>query len=327
MLLLALIFCLYRSSVDADESIGGEGDFVCTASNAYGKDAVTYTVRALRVPQAPQHLSVAPVSTSSIRLMWKDNKPTLASSSRIAFLPVLEFVVSYRPVFAPSSPQLGGGGGGNWQEQVVDGNEDGAVIDQLFCGAQYEMRVRARNQVGEGAESIVVKALTRGTGPVTLPDASLLFGFSAGLPDTLFVHLDRWPTGGCPGNCLLNLHMCKCFEWPYNKKVLSLITVGQVLVEKRGPLSSSSGISSNTLTMPVSIAAESLFGWNTLASSLKPDEQPMLKLNDFIMNESYQLRLTAASDATIQTVSFTVRRMNQKSGKPRLATFKIRQMF
>ena len=70
--------------------------------------------------------------------------------------------------------------------------------------------------------------------------------------------------------------------------------------------------------MPVSISAESLFGWNALASSLKPDEQPMLKLNDFIMNESYQLRLTAASDATIQTVSFTVRRMNQKSGKAHL---------
>jgi hypothetical protein len=67
--------------------------------------------------------------------------------------------------------------------------------------------------------------------------------------------------------------------------------------------------------MPTSASAESVLGWNALASSLKPDEQPMLKLNDFTINESYQLRLTAASDATIQTVSFTIRRMNQKNCK------------
>lgn len=188
----------FNYDLDADESIGGEGDFVCTASNAFGRDSVTYTVRALRVPQAPQHLSVAPISTASIRLTWKDNKPTPATSSRTALLPVLEFIVSYRPVFAfTSTSQMGASG--MWHEQVVDGNEDGVVVDQLFCGAQYEMRVRARNQVGEGPESVVVRALTRGTGPVTLPDASLLFGFTTGLPDTLFVHLDRWPTGGCPG--------------------------------------------------------------------------------------------------------------------------------
>ena len=238
-----------------DESIGGEGDFICTASNPSGRDSITYSVRALRVPQAPQHLSVAPVSTSSIRLTW--SKPT-SSSSRMTLLPM---------------------GGGTWQEQIVDGSEDGVVIDQLFCGAQYEMRVRARNQIGEGSESVVVRALTRGSGPVILPDASSLFGFTAALPDTLFIHLDRWPTGGCP--------------------------VGQVLVEKRGPISSSS----NSLT------SESVFGWNALASSVNPDDEPMLKLNDFIADESYQLRLTAASDATIQTVSFTLRRTSLKNCK------------
>lgn len=41
----------------------------------------------------------------------------------------------------------------------------------------------------------------------------------------------------------------------------------------------------------------------------------MLKLNDFIADESYQLRLTAASDATIQTVSFTLRRTSLKNCK------------
>ena len=259
-----------------DESIGGEGDFICTASNPSGRDSITYSVRALRVPQAPQHLSVAPVSTSSIRLTW--SKPT-SSSSRMTLLPILEFVVSYRPAFSSQQPPPPPMGGGTWQEQIVDGSEDGVVIDQLFCGAQYEMRVRARNQIGEGSESVVVRALTRGSGPVILPDASSLFGFTAALPDTLFIHLDRWPTGGCP--------------------------VGQVLVEKRGPISSSS----NSLT------SESVFGWNALASSVNPDDEPMLKLNDFIADESYQLRLTAASDATIQTVSFTLRRTSLKNCK------------
>ena len=43
----------------------------------------------------------------------------------------------------------------------------------------------------------------------------------------------------------------------------------------------------------------------------------MLKMSDFIHDETYQLKLTAASDAGIQTVSYSIRRTARTKGSRR----------
>ncbi len=237
--------------LDVDRN--SEGDYGCTARNQHGRDSVVFTLNLLRPPEMPQ-LSVTPTSTSSIRLWW--SKPSGSSSK----LPVLEYAVLFRPAYTGTAIQ----------EKIVDGNEDGTVLDGLLCGTQYELQVQARNQIGPGLKSPILRAMTRGSGP-TLPEVSSLFGFSAGLPATLFLHLDHWPTGGC--------------------------RISSLQVEKRGPLS---------------LIGSDPSGWNALASNLNPDEQPMLKMSDFIHDETYQLKLTAASDAGIQTVSYSIRRTRRK---------------
>ena len=240
-----------------DMDRNSEGEYGCTARNQHGRDTVVFTIHLLRAPEGPQ-LSVTPTSTSSIRLWW--SKPSGNGGSK---LPVLEYIVLYRPAYSGTAIQ----------EKAVDGNEDGTVLDGLLCGTQYELQVQARNQIGTGLKSPILRAMTRGSGP-TLPEVSTLFGFSAGLPATLFVHLDHWPTGGC--------------------------RISSLQVEKRGPLSL--------------MASDQSAGWNALASNLNPDEQPMLKMSDFIHDETYQLKLTAASDAGIQTVSYSIRRTARTKG-------------
>lgn len=234
-----------------------EGEYSCTARNQHGRDAVVYTLHLLRTPEMPQ-LSVTPTSTSSIRLWW--NKPSSANSGR---LPVQDYTVFYRPAYSGTAVQ----------EKIVDGSVDGTILDGLLCGTQYELQVQARNYIGTGPKSPILRAMTRGSGP-TLPELSDLFGFSAGMPATLFLHLDHWPTGGC--------------------------RISSIQVEKRGP---------------ISLTGSDASGWNALASNLNPDEQPILKINDFIYDEMYHLRLTAASDAGIQTVTYNMRRISRRKGK------------
>ncbi|EFX66696.1 hypothetical protein DAPPUDRAFT_262741 [Daphnia pulex] len=116
--------------------------------------------------------------------------------------------------------------------------------------------------------------MTRGSGPANWPESSSLFGFSAAMPATLFLHLDHWPTGGC--------------------------RINSFQVEKEGPVLSSP------------LADHSHGSWNTLASNLNPDEQPMLKVSDFLEDETNHLKLTASSDSGVHHASYAVRRMSGK---------------
>lgn len=238
-----------------------EGDYACTVRNQHGRDTVVFTVYLLRPPEVPQ-LSVTPTSTSSIRLWW--NKPSNSNSRLGTLLAVLEYIVLYRPAFS----------GAAVQEKSVDGSEDGTILDGLLCGTQYELQIQARNQIGLGQKSPLLRAMTRGSGPANWPELSSLFGFSAALPATVFLHLDHWPTGGC--------------------------RINSFQVEKRGPMLSSPDLSSEN--------------WNILASNLNPDEQPMLKVSDFIEDETYHLKLTASSDSGVHYASYIVRRMSGRKG-------------
>lgn len=244
--------CL-RSGVDRS----AEGDYACTVRNPHGRDSVLYSVHLVRAPEAPQ-LSVTPTSTSSIRIAWSKGQ----QSSRP---PILEFVVLFRP--AGNADSIA-------QEKVVDANEDGTTLEGLLCGTQYEVQIQARNAVGFGPKSPVIRAMTRGSGP-TLPEAGNVFGTTNSLPGTLFVHLDHWPTGGC--------------------------RIGYVQVERKGPVRL--------------LSAEGADSWNTLASNLNPDDQPMLRMSDFIAEETYHLRLTAASDAGVQIAAYIVRRSTNKNSR------------
>ena len=102
-------------------------------------------------------------------------------------LPVVEFVIFYRQY------------SGIIQEKVVDGNEDGTVLEDLLCGTQYEVQIHARNQVGTGARSGILRAMTRGSGPIQ-PQVDALTSFVSSSPSTLILHLDHWFSGGCPIN-------------------------------------------------------------------------------------------------------------------------------
>lgn len=246
-----------------------EGEYSCTVRNAHGRDSVVYSLHLLRTPEAPQ-LSVTPTSTSSIRLTWVKPYHHHPTSSRMA---ILDYVVFYKPAQQASA-------GTDPLEKVVDGSEEGTVLDGLLCGTQYELQIQARNSIGWGPKSPVLRAMTRGAGPSPMPAAESddqLIGFSASLPGTVFLHLDHWPTGGC--------------------------RITYLQIEKRGPLVHGSSSEPDDGS------------WNALASNLNPDEQPMLKISDFLLDGVYQVRLTAASDSGVQSVSYTVRRTSRKNRK------------
>jgi len=159
-----------------DVSKNFEGEYVCAVKNAYGRDSIVYTFHLLQVPDMPQ-LSITSTTTSSISLSW--NKP-------MNKLPLLELVIFYRQY-----------AGGVMQEKVVDGMEDATVIQDLLCGTQYELQIQARNQVGTGSRSAILRAMTRGSGPLA-PQTDALTSSVASDPSTLILHLDHWFSAGCP---------------------------------------------------------------------------------------------------------------------------------
>ena len=202
----------------------------------------------MQVPEAPL-LSVTSTTTSSIRLSW--NKVMSKN-------PVVSFDIFYR--------QMTGG----VQQKVVDGNEDVTFLEDLLCGTLYELQIQARNQVGAGPKSPVVRAMTRGSGPMT-PDVDTLTSFIQSMPSSLILHLDHWPSGGCH--------------------------INYIQIEKKGPL----GIGAD-------------HSWNVLSTNVNPDEQPMFKIHDFVLDNIYHLKLTAFSDAGSQSVSYSIRRLSHKHG-------------
>ena len=127
-------------SLDVDSHY--EGEYACSVQNEYGRDSISYSLNILQVPEAP-NLSVTSTTTSSITLSWSKVANKLA---------VLEFIVIFRKV------------SDNSQQRIVDGNRDGTIIDNLLCGTQYELQIQAKNQIGTGPLSSVIRAMTRGSG-------------------------------------------------------------------------------------------------------------------------------------------------------------------
>ena len=148
-----------------------------------GRDTIVYWLGVLQEPRAS--LSVASTSTTSMTLSWKR-----LTASRMA---VIEWVIFYK----------GQSDADRMQYKTVDGIEDGATLDDLHCGSAYELQIQGRNQIGKGAKSATIRAMTRGSAPI-LPDVTKMFSWlaagAAASSAALILHADHWPSAGCPVN-------------------------------------------------------------------------------------------------------------------------------
>ncbi|XP_070391428.1 cell adhesion molecule Dscam1-like isoform X4 [Dermacentor albipictus] len=83
---------------------------------------------------------------------------------------------------------------GEWNKINVPRDAAEYTVDQLTCGASYQVYLSAFNSVGNGGPSNIVSAKTIGVAPVA-PDKPSLITINS---TSIAIHLDSWHDGGCP---------------------------------------------------------------------------------------------------------------------------------
>ncbi|KAL1428773.1 hypothetical protein MTO96_002494 [Rhipicephalus appendiculatus] len=83
---------------------------------------------------------------------------------------------------------------GEWNKINVPRDAAEYTVDQLTCGASYQLYLSAFNSVGNGGPSNIISAKTIGVAPVA-PDKPSLITINS---TSIAIHLDSWHDGGCP---------------------------------------------------------------------------------------------------------------------------------
>ncbi|XP_064480488.1 cell adhesion molecule Dscam1-like [Ornithodoros turicata] len=135
-------------------------------------------------PPTSPTVKVLSSSTSSITLTWKHNSDTTDA---------LGYTVYYRKDF------------GEWLETNLPPESEKYSIDNLACGATYQLYLTAFNAVGKGGPSNILSTKTDGVAPVAPDKPSLITVNST----SISVHLDSWHDGGC---------VIKSFEIRYRRQ-------------------------------------------------------------------------------------------------------------
>ncbi|XP_044020964.1 Down syndrome cell adhesion molecule-like protein Dscam2 isoform X2 [Aphidius gifuensis] len=137
------------------------GEYICTASNAYGVDKVTIHLLVQEPPNFPRNLHVAEQKSRSILLAW--SSPSSDSDSLNPDSPITNYIVQYKEVDASLyvSEDM-------WHDhntQPVAGDNTIALVSQLKPATSYHFRVFAENHLGTSAPSDILHVQTDGEIP------------------------------------------------------------------------------------------------------------------------------------------------------------------
>uniref|UniRef100_T1IHT8 Down syndrome cell adhesion molecule-like protein Dscam2 n=1 Tax=Strigamia maritima TaxID=126957 RepID=T1IHT8_STRMM len=184
--------------VDLEDS----GNYTCKVQNKYGNDEVKYLVVVLVPPSAP-NLGVYSKTMSSLQLKWHQGSN--------GGDPVRGYMLYYRK------------DGDKWEKKELFADQDSFMLENLACGAVYNLYMESINNIGVGESSDVVTITTDGDAlePPTKEDL-----IHEG--NTYFsVHLDAWPSSGCPiKNFTIEYRKADTVTW-------TMVKTGVKPIEKR----------------------------------------------------------------------------------------------
>ncbi|XP_071546322.1 cell adhesion molecule Dscam2-like isoform X3 [Panulirus ornatus] len=216
---------------------GDRGNYTCSIHSVrkhpYVHTSTTYTLHVQVPPSAPS-VHIADATSSTLTVSWAAGDTGGAA--------VRAWAVWWRAAM----------GGGSWHTRDLGRTHSRYIINDLQCGAEYQVYVTARTHVGVSPPSRPLTARTSGSPPVAPPARHVASGNRTGI----WVWLGRWGDGGCP--------------------------ITHFTLELRRPRDTT---------------------WNTLASSLAPQE--VYEVGSLRSGATFGLRLTAhnAAGATTTTVN------------------------
>lgn len=155
---------------DCQNSDGG--NYTCAVENSWGKDEIVYNI-IVKVPPDPPSLNVVTSYTDSLLLEWNDNKNGGS--------PILGYVINYKRE------------NGDWEELQINSKTNSHLLNNLWCGTQYQLYINAYNKIGTGLPCNIVNTLTKGNAPVQPKHSQIITNNST----SVTCWLDSWGDGGC----------------------------------------------------------------------------------------------------------------------------------
>uniref|UniRef100_T1IV47 Down syndrome cell adhesion molecule-like protein Dscam2 n=1 Tax=Strigamia maritima TaxID=126957 RepID=T1IV47_STRMM len=149
------------------------GNYTCAVYNEHGRDQVTYLV-AVEVPPSAPIVDIVSKTRSSIKLQWKAG--TTGEKS------IRGYLLHYKEVH------------GVWSTKEIRPEQVLYTLDDLMCGATYQLYMEAFNNIGTGTPSDTVTIMTEGS-DVMVPSKDQIIREGSTF---VTVHLEGWPTTGCP---------------------------------------------------------------------------------------------------------------------------------
>ncbi|XP_064112208.1 cell adhesion molecule Dscam2-like isoform X2 [Macrobrachium nipponense] len=128
------------------------GEYSCTASNAYGRDAYVITLIVQDVPGSPHGLRVSERGSRYLVVSWLP--PATSHTS------VDKYIVQYTQTT---------GSWGEGEEEVIAGNNHSARLAPLLPDTQYLVRLLAANHLGSSPHSEPLQVRTEGEAPSAAP--------------------------------------------------------------------------------------------------------------------------------------------------------------
>ncbi|XP_014607837.1 PREDICTED: Down syndrome cell adhesion molecule-like protein Dscam2 isoform X3 [Polistes canadensis] len=131
------------------------GDYICAASNAYGRDHATIHLLVQEPPNFPRNVHVAEKGSRSILIAW--SSPQSDQDASHASSPITNYIVQYKEAQDV------------WHEhntqKLVAGDNTVALVSPLKPATSYHFRVLAENHLGTSAPSDILHAQTEGEIP------------------------------------------------------------------------------------------------------------------------------------------------------------------
>uniref|UniRef100_T1IV66 Down syndrome cell adhesion molecule n=1 Tax=Strigamia maritima TaxID=126957 RepID=T1IV66_STRMM len=157
------------TKIDSEDS----GNYTCAVYNEHGRDHVTYLI-AVQVPPSAPIVDIVSKTRSSIKLQWKRGVTGEAT--------IRGYLLHYREINAI------------WSTKEVRAEQVLYTLDNLICGATYQLYMEAFNNIGRGTPSDTITVITEGSDVIAPTKDQIIREGST----FITVYLESWPTTGCP---------------------------------------------------------------------------------------------------------------------------------
>lgn len=186
----------------ANTSRSDTGMYTCLAKNEYGTSKKNIDVLVRAPPTAPRNFEVIDKGTSFLRMIvspGKDNGGSRLMQYEVTYIktpdkedlprpPKGRFAPTPNVVSEPIPVTV-------TQAALASAVEQEIILDALECGTEYQLSIRAINDIGTSFQATNLTASTIGTVPV-IPAVNELVVYKN--QTSVILDLRAWQNGGCP---------------------------------------------------------------------------------------------------------------------------------